>query len=132
MARRRLDAAFERLRQLKLYPAETVEPGSEADHALRARADHEAETTNIPRALQVYQELLDRIAAAKPKPETNLVDATDLSNTYAGMAVVHRRAKQADLASALEARRLELWRLWERKLPNNPFVLRQIAAIRAH
>ncbi len=33
------------------------------------------------------------------------------------------------LASTLEARRLELWRHWERKLPNNPFVLRQLAEL---
>jgi hypothetical protein len=125
-ARQRLDAAFQRLRQLKHYPADKIELGSDADEALRALADHEAETGNVPRALQVYGELLDRIAAAKPDPEARLEDATDMSNIYAGMAAVHRRAKQADLASALEARRRDLWRHWEQKLPNNSFVLRQI------
>jgi serine/threonine protein kinase len=127
-ARQRLDAAFERLRQLKYYPADKIEPGSEAEESLRALADHEAETGNVPRALQLYQELLDRIAAAKPEPETRLEDATALSNIYAAMAVVHRRARQAALASSLDARRLEVWRRWEQKLPNNSFVLRQIAA----
>ena len=125
-ARQRLDAAFQRLRQLKYYPADKIEPGSDAEEALRALADHEAETGNVTRALQIYRELLDRIAAAKPDPETRLEDATALSNVYAGMAAVHRRAGQADLASALEARRLELWQHWEQKLPNNSFVLRQI------
>jgi serine/threonine protein kinase len=125
-ARQRLDAAFRRLRQLKHYPADKIELGSDADEALRALADHEAETGNVPRALQVYGELLDRIAAAKPDAEARLEDATDMSNIYAGMAAVHRRAKQADLASALEARRRDLWRHWEQKLPNNSFVLRQI------
>jgi tRNA A-37 threonylcarbamoyl transferase component Bud32/tetratricopeptide (TPR) repeat protein len=126
-ARQRLDAAFERLRQLKFYPADKVETGSEAEEALRALADHEAETGNLPRALQVYQELLDRIAAAKPEPEINLEDATHLSKVYASMAFVERRARRADLASALDARRLELWRRWEQKLPNNPFVVRRLA-----
>lgn len=28
----------------------------------------------------------------------------------------------------MTAKSLELWRRWERTLPNNPFVLRQLAA----
>jgi tetratricopeptide (TPR) repeat protein len=126
-ARQRLDTAFERLRQLKYYPADKIEPGSEAEESLRALADHEAETGNLPRALQMYQELLERIAAAKPKPETSLEDATHLSKVYASMASIHRRARQAELASALDARRLELWRRWDQRLPNNSFVLRRLA-----
>jgi len=127
-ARQRLDAAFERLRQLKMYPAEKIKAGSEADDTLSALANHEAETGNVARALEVYQELLDRIGAAKPKPETILQDAVHLSRIYAAKAVLHRRAGQDELASALEAHRLELWRHWERELPKNSFVLRQLAA----
>jgi tetratricopeptide (TPR) repeat protein len=126
-ARQRLDDAFQRLRVLNYYPADKVDPGGEAAEALRALADYEAETGNIPHALGVYQELLDRIAAAKPEPETNLDDATELSNIYAAMAAVQWRAGHADLAAALNARRLELWRRWEQKLPGNAYVLRQIA-----
>jgi hypothetical protein len=33
------------------------------------------------------------------------------------------------LASALEAKRLELWQHWDQKLTNNLFVRRQIAAV---
>jgi tetratricopeptide (TPR) repeat protein len=128
-ARQRLDLAFERLRQLKYYPSDKIEPGSDAEEALRALADHEADTGNVPRALQIYQELLDRIAAAKPDPGVNLENATDLSNIYAAMAQVHRRAAQPDLAAALDSRRLELWRHWDQKLPGNAFVLGQIDGI---
>ncbi|MGO9260650.1 MAG: protein kinase domain-containing protein [Bryobacteraceae bacterium] len=127
-ARQRLDDAFQRLRVLNYYPVDKVDPGGEAAEALQALADHEADTGNIPHALRLYQELLDLIAAAKPEPETNLDDATELSNLYAAMAAVERRAGHAGLAAALNARRLGLWRLWERKLPGNAYVLRQIAS----
>ena len=127
-ARQRLDAAFALLSQLKLYPAQKIEAGSEADKALCALADHEADTGNVARAIEVYQGLLDRLEAGGAKPETSLPDAVDLSHIWASVAVLDRRTGRVDLASALEKRRMELWRHWERKLPNNPFVLRQIAA----
>ena len=127
-ARERLDAAFKRLLQLKMYPADKIWLGSGAHRTLSALADYEAENGNIPRAAEIYRELLDKTASSKPGPETSLEDALDLSSIYTGMAAVHHRAGQAERGSALEARRLELWRRWERKLPNNPFVLRQIAA----
>jgi hypothetical protein len=111
-----------------MYPAEKIDQGSEAYKTLCALADHEAETGNVARAIEVYQELLDQVGAASPKPESILQHAVHLSRIYAAKATLHRRAGQADLASALEARGLELWRHWERKLPNNPFVLRQLAA----
>ncbi len=91
-------------------------------------AGAEAETGNVARAIEVFQQLLDGVGAAGPKPESVLQDAVHLSRLYAAKTVLHRRAGQPDLASALESRRLELWRHWEQKLPNNPFVLRQFAA----
>jgi len=66
--------------------------------------------------------------ASNPKPETDLEDATDLSNIYRGLAQLHRRAGQPSLASNIELRRLELWQHWDRKRPNNSFIRRQIAA----
>jgi tetratricopeptide (TPR) repeat protein len=129
-ARKRLDAAFERLSQLKLYPAEQIKLGSEADEALRALADFEAGTGNVHRAAELYQELLTRVFAAKPKPETRLEDAVNLSNIYRTAAPLHRQAGQADLATGLEMRRLDLWQHWDSKLPSNPFVRRQLEAAR--
>ncbi len=67
---------------------------------------------------------------AKPKPEADLADAADLSNIYAALAKLHHLSGQREAASTLEARRSDLWRNWERKLPNNPYVRRQIEAAR--
>jgi hypothetical protein len=127
-ARQRLDAGFERLSQLKLYPAEKIEPGSEADEALCALADHEADTGDLGHAIEVYEGLLARLAAGGANPENRLRDAVDLSHIWGSMAVLGRRTGRADFASALGAQRLDLWRHWDRKLPNNAFVLRQLAA----
>lgn len=131
-ARSRLDAALSRLSQLKLYPAEQIELGSEADDTLRALADHEAARGKIQRAVEIYQELLDKILAGKPKPEIRPDDAFKLSNLYRAAAMLHLRTGRADLASALQARRLELWRHWDRKLPYNVFIRRQVDAASSH
>jgi hypothetical protein len=125
-ARQRLDSAFAQLAELKLYPAERVEAGSEPDIALRALAEYEADAVNVRRGIETYRLLLDRIAASQPKPESNLPDAADLSSLYAAIAVLHRRAGDVRAAADFETRRLELWRGWDRRLPNNTFVRRQL------
>jgi hypothetical protein len=126
-ARQRLEASFKILLELKMYPAAEIGLGTGAHRALAAQADYEASTANIARAVQLYQELLDRTESSKPGPFSSLEDAMDRSGIYGGMAAVERRAQRPDLASALDARRLELWRSWEKKLPGNAYVLRQLA-----
>jgi tetratricopeptide (TPR) repeat protein len=126
-ARQRLDQAFTLLSQLKLYPADKIEAGSGPYRALCARADYEEDTGNVARGIEVYEGLLDRLTAGGAKPETSLQDAVHLSHIWTSLAVLYRRHGRADAASALDTRRLQLWREWELKLPNNSFVLRQIA-----
>ncbi|HET9831496.1 MAG TPA: serine/threonine-protein kinase [Vicinamibacterales bacterium] len=125
-ARRRLDAAFSRLSELRLYPAEKVELGAEADDAVRALADYEASNGNLARAIEIDRTLLSQILAAGPKPESSLIDAADLSRLYASLAAFSRRLGNVGSAISVETRRAELWRLWARKLPDNSFVLRQL------
>ena len=125
-ARKRLDAAFATLRDLNLYPAEDVKPGSEPVDALMALAELEAEAGRLQRGLDVYQELVAKLLRSGAKPDTNLEDAAELSNLYGAQARLHQLARQSDAASALEVRRLALWRAWDQKLPGNAFVLRQL------
>jgi hypothetical protein len=77
------------------------------------------------RAIEIYQDRLNRLLA---EPDAGLNDALVISNIWLSLASLDRQAGHADLASALDAKRLDLWRGWDRKLQNNPFVLRQIAA----
>jgi hypothetical protein len=114
------------LRRLKLYPAEKVAAGSEAEDALRARAEYEASTGDLERAIGRYEEILALTRAAKSQPETSLSDALLVSRVYRAEAALQRRAGHIDAASALEARCRDLWQQWSRKLPSNAFVSRQI------
>ena len=125
-ARQRLDAAFEHLSMLNFYPSPQVKLHSEAEETLRALADYEAGNGSLASAIEIYRKLLDQIQASKPKPETNLADALGLSTIYRAEAVLERRAGHAELASTLETRSRDLWRQWDRKLPNNAFVRRQL------
>jgi serine/threonine protein kinase len=128
-ARRRLDAAFDRLGRPKLYPAGRIDLGSPAADTLRAQAEYEA-AGDARRGAALYEELLRLIFAANPKPDTDLEEAVELSNIYTAAAPVYRRAGKADLAAGLEARHLDLWQLWDNRLPNNSFVQRHLESAR--
>ena len=79
-------------------------------------------------AIDIYEELLGKVMLSEPAPETSLTDAIQLSRLYAAMGGLNRRIGRDDRASALEARRLDLWRRWDTRLPNNTFVRRQLDA----
>lgn len=125
-ARHRLNAALQRLRQLKMYPADKIDPGSSVDETLQAVAMDEAAGNHLAAAIAQYRELLDHIQAGNSA--SSIEDAVRLSTIYTSAASLSLRAGDALRASELRARRMELWRAWERKLPDNAFVLRQIAA----
>src|SRR5262249_6743404 len=127
-ARNRLAGPYHPPPNAKSYPAEKIKPGSEPDEALCALADYEAGRGNIPEAIEIYKKLLGQVLAWEPKPDTSLADAVDLSRLYAALATLYRRAPPDEGASALDARRLELWRRWDSRLPQNSFVRRQLDA----
>jgi tetratricopeptide (TPR) repeat protein len=127
-ARERIDAAFRLLRETKDDPAEAIKPGSDADTAVRALADHYAETGQPKQAIDAYQELRRKIMASNPDPQNDLVNAAHISRLDASLGALLRRVGRTDEAVALEENRLVLWQQWDRKLPNHPFVLRQMGA----
>jgi tetratricopeptide (TPR) repeat protein len=125
--RRRLDKAMAQLKELKLYPAEELAP--EVCDTLFALADLEAVTGNGPRAIEIYQELLHKILSGTPDPETAAEASQNISRTYEALAAIYRRSGRKDLAAEWDARRLDLWRRWDARLPNNSFVRRQLSAL---
>jgi serine/threonine protein kinase len=129
-ARDRIDAAFRLLNETKDYPAESISAGSEADTAMRALADHYAETGHLEKALESYQELFRKIMASNPDPQNDLLNSVYVSRLHTSLATLLRRLGRKEQALSLEAGRLELWQGWNRKLPNNPFVRRQLEAAR--
>jgi serine/threonine protein kinase len=128
-AHTRLDQALAKLKDLKLYPAREVSLGSELDDALRAQGDLQASAGDVANAVRTYMTLLDLVVASKPAPEEELADAVDLARLYASLANLHRRAGRAEDASSLDRRRIELWQRWERKLPGNVVVRRELDAV---
>lgn len=131
-AQRRLDAAFERLRQLGLYPTTKSDISPELEDTLRSQADYDASNRNTARAIEVYRDLLNLSLAAKPSPDKSLADSVRLSHIYAELAALHRQAGHPDAASTMQSRARDLWIVWDRKLPNNAFVQRQLAGIGFH
>jgi hypothetical protein len=124
----RIDKAIGILRETKDYPAETIKPGSEADTAMRALADHYAETGQPNKAIEVYEELRRKLMASGPNEQNDLLNAVHLSRLDGSLAAILRRVGRIDEAIILEESRLALWRSWDGKLPNNPFVQRQLNA----
>ena len=83
-AKARIDAAFAILKDTKDYPAERIRLGSHVYTAVCALADHEAETGDPRHALEMYQQLLDKVMATKPDAFDDLRDAPKLSRIYDG------------------------------------------------
>jgi serine/threonine protein kinase len=125
-AKDRIDAALRLLSGTKDYPAESIPAGSEADIAVRALADHYAETGQPAQALEIYQQLFRKIMASNPDPQNNLLNSVYVSQLQTSLAVLLRRRGRESEAIPLETGRLALWQHWNLKLPNNPFVQRQL------
>jgi tetratricopeptide (TPR) repeat protein/predicted Ser/Thr protein kinase len=126
-ARARIGAALRLLRDTRDYPAETIKPGREADITLSALADDYAETGQPLKAIDTWKELLRRIMASNPDTQNNLVNAVHISRVYRSLAALLGRVGRKDEAGTLAARRVELWQHWDRRLPDNPFIKRQLA-----
>ena len=124
-AKQRLTRAFELLHAAELYPADKVEPMSDLYDALRAQADEYAERGESAKAIDAYQQLLDKMMAWPSDVQNDLRDATCVSRTWTALARLQRRARRYDEANRLEAQRTELWNHWNGKLPNAQFLLRQ-------
>lgn len=127
-AKQRIDAALSILKETKDYPAERIKLDSEAFVVASAQADYEVDRGHLHRAVELYEQLLARVMASHPQASTDLRDAPRMSHLYGALGRLYRRTGETAKARSMELRRIKLWRLWERKLPNNPFVLRQIAA----
>ncbi len=126
-AKHRIDEALAILKDTKDYPAERIKLDSDVYIVSCALSDYETEQGTPSRAVQLYEQLLDQVTAANPPPSSDLRDAPRLSRLYEALAQAYRRTGQTAKAEAVETRRLDLWRAWNQKLPNNSFILRQLA-----
>lgn len=123
--RHRIDDALLLLRDAKVYPADRIEPMSEADHALRASADFLAGTRQYGQAISEYQELEKKLVASNLNLDNDLRDAICMSRTWMALAELLRQVGRTDEATELEARSRAGLKLWTQKLPSYPIALRQ-------
>jgi len=126
----RIEGALRNLRETGDYPAERVTLHEAADVALRALGDHLAATGEPLRAAGVYAELLDKVMAAQPDRRNDLRHALGLSQIYGSLAALHHRNGEKERAEEFAALRVQLWRHWDGKLPENAFVQRQLDSAR--
>jgi tetratricopeptide (TPR) repeat protein len=127
-AQQRIDKAFELLRQTKSYPVATINTDDETETVLRALGDQLAATGQTQRAIETYQELLEKLMASHPDPQNDLRDATALSRIYEALTRLHLRNGDPEPARLNSALRLKIWQNWNRKLPNSIFVQRELSA----
>jgi serine/threonine protein kinase/tetratricopeptide (TPR) repeat protein len=127
-AEQRIQAASAILKETKDDPAEHVAFDSPAFIVLRSAADHDAEQGRLQRAVERYEQLHDKVSASKANAFNDLRDAPRLSRLYEALAQLYRRTGDTVRAESFKALRLELWRQWDRTLPNNAFVQRQLQA----
>jgi serine/threonine protein kinase/tetratricopeptide (TPR) repeat protein len=130
-AHARLNTAFAKLAEAKQYPGAPVTLRSEAAEALSALADDESARGNPAHAADIHQKMVDQVLAAGPKVETDLADAAEVSRLFGLQAALDRRAGRTAEAAALDERRNQLWQRWEKALPGNAFVARQLASAQA-
>jgi tRNA A-37 threonylcarbamoyl transferase component Bud32/tetratricopeptide (TPR) repeat protein len=127
-AKQRIDTATELLRGVKLWPAETIRSGSDAEFVMSALGDYYSGLGATKEAARAYQELFDKLRAYKPAPETDLRDANGLSFVEQRLAELDRASGRIEDADALDRTRRNLWEHWDAQLPRNSFVQRQLAA----
>lgn len=128
-AKERIDRAFAILKETKDYPAERVQlDNTPVCSALSALADYYSDQGDPGRGLQTYQSLLDKIMPTKPDVLLDLGDALRLSRLYEAMEQLDGGTGKTADAEGMRERRVNLWSEWDRKLPHNDFVGRQMAA----
>jgi len=127
-AGQRIDAALEILKHTRDYPAEQYHFDSAIYTVRCAQADHEAEVGDPRRAIETYEQLMDKVMAAKSAALIDFEDAPRASRLFEALAGLYRRTGDTAKADSMHVRRVGLWQYWDRKLPNNAFVRRQIEA----
>jgi serine/threonine protein kinase len=128
-AKQRIDSALEILTTTKDYPTERVKLGSEVYVALTALGDFYVQRGDTRRSLATFEQLYDRVMAGKPEHLTDLRDAPKMSKLYDALGCLYRATGDAAKSAEVAAMRRELWSQWDRKLPDNSFIRRQIQAV---
>jgi tetratricopeptide (TPR) repeat protein len=125
-AKQRIDSAFLSLKNIKQDPFQRADVDLASYTVVRALADYHAAEGQTRDAVEIYEQLIEKMMASKTHPLDDLADANDLSRTYLPLDMLYRLTGNDAKAEEMRAKRLELWRHWIDKLPNSSFVRRQL------
>jgi tetratricopeptide (TPR) repeat protein len=123
----RLDRLFTLLREAKKYPG-AISPRNYLETGMRARAAVLAAQGRKRDAITVYEEIAGATEKGEQKPSSDLHWALSISEIYEQLAGHYEDVNEPDAATRCREKRRRLWELWDQKLPNNPFVRRQLEA----
>jgi tetratricopeptide (TPR) repeat protein len=122
----RIESALAILEETKDLPADHISLDGVSYVVLCAQADQQDYEAHSHQAIASYRELLKKLELSTSNPRTDLRAAMKLSRLYQYLADLYARVGDAAQAKSFATQRLELWREWERKLPGNSFVTRQL------
>jgi tetratricopeptide (TPR) repeat protein len=129
-SRTRIDAAVRLLTETHDYPTNQVTPHNATYEVIRALGDHLADTDQPGKASDVYRDLLEKLMQSEPDPQNNIAHAVALSHIHGSLASWQRRTGDFDRAAQHFDARMQLWQHWDRQLPRNGVILRQLALAR--
>jgi serine/threonine protein kinase len=115
-AGRRLEESLRLFGLIKIYPAKSLLPWSEAEIAARALADHYAGADQISKAVELYGDLLKQVMATNPDERHNLASAACLVRYYTGMIPSLRKSGDMKGAAELVRKRGELGAVWGQRV----------------
>jgi tetratricopeptide (TPR) repeat protein len=122
----RLERLFRLLKDGNYYPGQ-VRPGNFAANALRAKAEAAAAAGRNSEALQIWTEMATGFEANTERTKADLHWSVQFSEVYRALASVEASLGDAAGARSWREKDRALWTDWSRKLPGNPFVVRQLA-----
>lgn len=125
-AGRRIEAAFELLREMGVYPPPPDGFSPEMDGVVRCQAEHQLETGRAGFSRQTYEQWMRWVQERKIEPQ-NLTEVFDFSRFYLDARRAYVALGMTDEAAKLDDRRRQLWVEWDRKLPGNQFIRLQRA-----
>jgi serine/threonine protein kinase/tetratricopeptide (TPR) repeat protein len=127
-AGKRIQTALAILKDTKDYPAEQYYLHTAIYAVLCALADYEAAIGEPRRAIEIYEQLLNKVTAAQPSSLPDFENSPKLSNAYQALVTLYRRSGNTVMAESVQARRLDLWQRLDQKFPNNKIIRKQIDA----
>ena len=104
LAKARLDEAIAILKETKDYPSERLGIDTEPTHVMRAMADHHAAMGAKPMAIELYEEVIDKVLKSSPELDHDLRNAYSMSLLYESLAKLYRETGAIAQAEALDAK----------------------------